>query len=267
MKSAPKIRQQVFLGSALAGSFFTGYLRRAYAACTGAGGTYACSGVLTTTQTLNAPSLTVTTNSGFGIATAAGDAMNLTATTGGLSFTDAAGSSIAGANRGIYAYNGGSSALSITTTGTVSGTTAGVFATNYGTDLTIRTAAVTSAGVGIQAYNLGTGTLSITSTGTVTATTGNGIYAKSNGAGSVTITSTGTVTATNGIGVFGTSSGGGPDDPDRCRDRRNGRHLWPDPEPRQRIAVDHNDGGGDRDERDRRQRQNLRVRWSDDPDR
>ena len=213
MKSAPKIRQQVFLGSALAGSLFTGYLRRAYAACTGAGGTYACSGALTTTQTLNASSLTVTTNSGFGIATAAGDAMNLTATTGGLSFTDAFGSSIAGANRGIYAYNMGNSALSITTTGTVTAT----------------------RGNGIYAKSYGAGSVTITSTGTVTATNGIGVFGNSSGAGSVTIqtaavtggtagvegkilrassgalsiTTTGPVTAASGIGVYARTYGTG----------------------------------------------------------
>lgn len=233
MNRALKIRRQVFLGSTLAGTLFTGYLRRAYAACTGAGGTYACSSALTTTQTLNAASLTVTTNSGFSIATAAGDAMNLTANTGGLSFTDLTGASITGANRGIYAYNGVNLALSITTTGTVAGATAGVLARNYGTGLTIQTASVTSAGAGILAYNSGTGALSVTSTGTVTATTGMGVYAKSFGAGSVTIqtaavtggtvgvagkvespsggalsiTTTGAVTATSGIGVYGKSYG------------------------------------------------------------
>jgi outer membrane autotransporter protein len=229
---ALKIRRQVLLGSALAGTLCTGYLRRAYAACTGAGGTYACSGALTTTQTLNAASLTVTTNSGFGITTASGDALNLTASTGGLSFIDTTGASITGANRGIYAYNQGNLALSISTTGPLSGTTAGAFARNYGTDLTIRTAAVTSAGAGILAYNYGTGALSITATGTVTATAGKGVYARNNGTdltiqtaavtsagtgihaynlgtGSLSITSTGTITATTGKGVYAVSYGAG----------------------------------------------------------
>ena len=196
----------------------------------------ACSGALTTTQTLNAASLTVTTNSGFGINTAAGDAMDLTATGGGLTFTNSVGSSIAGANIGINANNYGSAALSITTTGTVTGTNGtGVYARNYGTDLTIQAAAVTSGGAGIRAYNFGTGALSITSTGTVGATTGKGVYAKSYGTGGLTIqtaavtggtagidaripnggggalsiTSTGTVTATTGIGVYARTYGTG----------------------------------------------------------
>jgi len=41
VEASQKIRRQLFLGTAMLGSLFLGYGRRAYAgSCTGAGGTY-----------------------------------------------------------------------------------------------------------------------------------------------------------------------------------------------------------------------------------
>ncbi len=78
---------------------------------------------------------------------------------------------VTGATTGIYADNDGSGALSITTTGTVTGTAEdGIYANNSaaGTDLTILANNVTGGNNGIRAKNYGTGSLSITANGAVT---------------------------------------------------------------------------------------------------
>jgi uncharacterized protein with beta-barrel porin domain len=135
---------------------------------------------------------------------------------------------------GIYAYNSGTGALSITSTGTATGTgvtSRGIYAYNSstGTNLTLTANNVTGGLYGIYAVNYGSGALSITSTGTVTATgvTSRGIYAENSGTdltltannvtgvaygirafnygtGALSITSTGTATATgaNGYGIY-----------------------------------------------------------------
>ena len=91
---------------------------------------------------------------------------------------------VTGAVVGIIARNYGNGALSITTTGTVTGTSGvGIYALNEGapgTNLTIIAAVVTGGDYGIHAMQFSTGELSITAIGTVTATggLGNGIYAR-----------------------------------------------------------------------------------------
>jgi autotransporter family porin len=161
VKVSQNIRRQLFLGTTMLGPLLLGYGRRAYAgSCAGAGGTYTCSGAAAggdTTQNLNGTPLTVTTNPGFGISTGANPAFSLTGT-GGLSFTDANTSSIAGSTIGIYGKNTGSGVLSITTTGTVAGTNSfGIDAVNTGTDLTIQAFNVNGASNGIFANNMGSG--------------------------------------------------------------------------------------------------------------
>ncbi len=77
---------------------------------------------------------------------------------------------VTGSSAGITANNGGTGALSVTSTGAVTGEEDwGIAATNFGTDLTIDAADVTGGAVGIGAVNYGSGELTITSTGTVTA--------------------------------------------------------------------------------------------------
>ncbi|MEO9599912.1 autotransporter outer membrane beta-barrel domain-containing protein, partial [Parasphingorhabdus sp.] len=142
-----------------------------------------------------------------------------------------------GGNAGIYADHDGSGALSITSTGTATGTDfAGIFANNSsaGTGLTINAAATTGGDEGIAARNYGSGALSITSTGTATGTdddgidaynssagtdliinaagtTGGygGIEARNFGSGALSITATGAATGTdfNGIYAFNSSAG------------------------------------------------------------
>ena len=87
-----------------------------------------------------------------------------------------------GGNGGVDARNSGIGALSITTTGTVSGTNFdGIFALNNpaGTSLTVITGpgSVTGGNDGIDARNYGTGGLTISGTGNVYGFGGDGIFA------------------------------------------------------------------------------------------
>lgn len=204
------------------------------------GGTIECSGTITTPQSLGPPpagtALTVSTTAGTSI-NAAGTALNLTNAGGdlGITFTDTHMSSITGSAYGVYALNNGSGAISITTSGTVTGTTQiGVYAFNKstGTNVTIETAAVTGGDDGIQANNRGSGALSVTATGQViggshgisayngpttsggltiqaAAVTGtaNGISATNAGSGALSITATGDVVGTGSRGILVTNSG------------------------------------------------------------
>ena len=145
----------------------------------------AANGGTDTTQTLNSAAnpLVVTTQPSFGITTTLGNAFELANSSTGstLNFTDANTSLITGFVNGIYAGNTGTGATSITSTGSVTGTTyRGIYAFNLlsTTNLTISTAAVTGQTDGIFASSSGKGATSIISTGAVTGTTGSGIDAR-----------------------------------------------------------------------------------------
>lgn len=126
---------------------------------------------------------------------------------------------VTGGTYGIYADNDGSGALSITSTGTVTGTAEdGIYASNStaGTDLTIVVNAVTGGADGIDARQYGTGDLSVTANGSVTAEDGAAIRAFHEGTGDLSVTSYGALMAredaadddsTNGIFVEHTGSG------------------------------------------------------------
>jgi hypothetical protein len=87
---------------------------------------------------------------------------------------------VTGAADGIYAQNLGRGALSVTSTGTVAGTSNyGILARNSGTDLTISVDDVSGGSkTGILAVNDGTGALSVTSTGAVSSLSNAGINAR-----------------------------------------------------------------------------------------
>ncbi len=137
---------------------------------------------------------------------------------------------VEGANRGIYARNDGSGALSVTASGPVTGGGDGIFARNAsdGTDLTINAADTTGGKYGIRANNSGTGALSITSTGQATgiiatnspngtsltidaaSATGDkyGVFAINNGSAALSITTTGPATGDKyGIRAFNSDDG------------------------------------------------------------
>ena len=126
---------------------------------------------------------------------------------------------------GIYALNQGSGALSITTSGAVSGFGAGIEARNYGTNLTVSAANVSGGTFGVYAVNQGSGALSITTAGQVVGGA-RGIFARNygtslsinaagasgkvegiggynHGSGALTITATGTVSGGSSYGLIG----------------------------------------------------------------
>ncbi|MBK6510510.1 MAG: autotransporter domain-containing protein [Haliea sp.] len=181
--------------------------------------------------------LTVRTTAGFGIDTTAsgGDAFMVTGYDG-FTLTDNNSSSITGRDHGIYAFTKGNGALSITTSGVVTGIEShGIFASSLGNcnlDTTIKTAAVTGGATGIAIDSSGIGGMSITSSGAVTGIRSDGIRASNSGSGAagltiqtmavaggwdgihadnnsgaLTLTSRGTVTGAGSDGIFATNSG------------------------------------------------------------
>lgn len=179
-------RHRLIMSTALVGTLLSGYARSVYAGdCTGAAGTYSCSGVANSASdteiSLSGTPLTVTTESGFGVDTSVtgGNAIVLSGTDG-TTFTDNYGSSITGYGTGIVANNDGSGALSVSASGSVTGSTEwGIWTQGgvSGTGLTVSAADVTGYQGGIYARNFGGGVLSVSSSGTVTSSAGDGIYA------------------------------------------------------------------------------------------
>ena len=103
------------------------------------------SGAKTVTQTFSAADLNVATDATFSVTTLTGNAIDLTSTNS-LIFTDNYQSvingvdNVTGATYGIRAFNYGTGALSITSTGTATATGAisiGIYANNSGTNLTL----------------------------------------------------------------------------------------------------------------------------------
>ncbi|MGJ8629154.1 MAG: autotransporter outer membrane beta-barrel domain-containing protein [Sulfitobacter sp.] len=204
-------------------------------------GVWTCSGPAgaDVTQTPTAApggSVVVETAPGFGLTAAVGDAIVIVNAAGSsdLTFSDNFGADISGANNGIYAVNSGSGALTVTSTGSVTGTNGlGVAAYNYGTDLTVTGVDATGSAYGFGAANFGTGAVTVTSTGLAVGTNGLGIGtfnsaagtdltitavdsigdmyglgAAQFGTGAVTVTSTGTATAAVLDGIYAYSRGG-----------------------------------------------------------
>ncbi len=182
-------------------------------------GIFVCSGAAAggdVTQTPTPPAggaLDVSTIAGFGITTAAGNAITMVNVAGDtdITFTDNNTSVITGNANGLYAVNNGTGLVSITATGAVTGTTGmGIQAyNNNGTSLTVNAqGAVTGNLSGVYVGNFGTGALSIT-TQAVTASVLSGIIATNSGAGtSLTINAQGAVSGGN-AGIRATNVGSG----------------------------------------------------------
>lgn len=171
---------------------------------------------------------TIVTEDGFGISTATGDAFDITISSDDFTFTDDNASTIEGAEGGISLTNDGDGDVTLTSTGTITGTDgSGVLVNNnYDGDVTISVADVSAYNAGIREYNDGDGDISITSTGTVTSAnntairvtndgdgdlsidvvevTGNsdGINVDNDGAGAVSVSATGTVTGETDDGIY-----------------------------------------------------------------
>lgn len=142
----------------------------------------------------------ITGNDGYAI-DARNEGTDLTISTGD-------GSQLYGYDGGVRAINLGSGALSITAGGDIAtGRTfnhSGIFATNYGTDLTVTTEAGSSVlgdAYGILVANQGSGALSVTANGDVTGNTYSGIVARN-----VTGTDL-TVSTGSGSYIWGSGSG------------------------------------------------------------
>ena len=109
---------------------------------------------------------------------------------------------------GIYAINKGAAALTITANGNVSGVGTGIYARNYGSNVSVTTAVgttVSGGSFGIEAGNYGTGALTITANGNVTGTDGTngiGITANNSSAGTNLSVTTGAGTTVSG-GKYG----------------------------------------------------------------
>ena len=191
-----------------------------------------------TTQILFGAPVSVTTQAGFGITTAAGDAFIINGTNG-TSLNDAEASVITGQQNGISANNTITGSLTLTSSGTVTGLNGdGVAAlAGVGTaDLSITTNIATGAERGIEAFNFGTGVLTVNSTGTASGTISvgigainsangtdlniasanafggdGGIYAYNSGTGALTVTSTGIATGVLFDGIYAVNSANGTD--------------------------------------------------------
>ncbi|MEN8933614.1 MAG: autotransporter outer membrane beta-barrel domain-containing protein, partial [Planktotalea arctica] len=113
---------------------------------------------------------------------------------------------VAAGDNGIEADNDGTGALSITTTGQVTGDDDGIRARNSsaGTNLTISTAAVTGGSDGISARNRGTGITTIAAAGAIRGGTGAGIRTEDAAGATVRVTldAGSSVAATSGSAII-----------------------------------------------------------------
>lgn len=170
-------RKKFLLGSASALAGFIGYGRQAYAACTvTTSPSYLCSGVNTTTQTINATSATVSTAAGFSVDTtlSGGDAISIQGD-GNLSFTDTNNSAITGKLNGLSIRGTGDNTIAVDVNGAVTGYTySGIGIAGYGNYSTGTIAVTTEAGSNVYGYaqgisvnNLGLGKVVVTANGYV----------------------------------------------------------------------------------------------------
>lgn len=152
---------------------------------------------------------------------------------------------VTGGFNGIYAQNDGLGGISVTTTGTVTGTQSDgiqAFVNNFAAtgDITVQAANINAFNDGIFVQNTGLGGANVTATGTITSQNddgiyvnninsdgtgdvtinantitafGDGIYAENNGAGAINITATGTITTTDtgADGIYAYSNNSGED--------------------------------------------------------
>ncbi len=129
---------------------------------------------------------------------------------------------------GIRAFNDGSGATSVVTTGDVTGTEqTGLLAEGAGTSLTILTqGSVTGGFFGISARNSGTGNTLVQADGPVTGGTGSGIFAINEaGSGDLAIT-VGDVTGANGIRAINEGTGALVVESDGIITGTDGYGLW-----------------------------------------
>ena len=200
------------LTAALSAATLMGAVQPAQAgSCSVVDGVFVCSGpAVPGEQPINIivdGPVTVTTTAGFGLDSSG---TNTIRSSGSLSFSDNFQSAIKGSMTGLDVYNQGTGALSITTTGAVTGQARrGIVATSNtaGTDMSITVTDVTAPHQAIFANHRGSGALAITSTGHVTSAYDIGIQAKNSSSTNTTIEAN---SATGSVyGIFASHSGSG----------------------------------------------------------
>lgn len=226
----------VMLSAVTAFGGFFGSAQDASAGSCAAAATSVCSGAAgaDSTQTFNyATPVDITTASGFGITTAAGNTFSVNSD-GGFSFTDGNASAITGDGYGFEVVNAGSGDLVVTSNGSITGTNFDALQVqnNVGTgSIVLEVNELNSGRRGIESRNYGTGGIAITATGTIisewdgivaeteAASTGDitvsvvdidaagnggngtGIYVVNRGTGEISIAASGTVSSENGVGI------------------------------------------------------------------
>ncbi len=248
-RASRAFRNRLALTTVLTVAPFMSYGRQAEAACAPdpVAPSYSCSDANTTLSFLNIDSAAITTVAGFSV-TATGVEHGIIVTGDGqLSYIDTNASPITSENgtglvvhatgnvegeinedggividtngaitgaAGIDARNDGAGDVSVTVSGAVTGRTSdGIYARNYGHDLTITTGAgsVTGGNDGIEARNDGSGDLEITAEGEVTGRSGAGIEAEnsSDGVNLTIITGAQSVITGSDSGIYARNRGAG----------------------------------------------------------
>ena len=215
-KTGIGLRRRLLLTGSAAMGLLGGYGGRAYAACTVVSGTtYLCSGAETTTQTIAADNAHVRTAPGFSVDTSGsgGNAITITGD-GALSYEDAEGASLTGADYGLFIDSGDDDgallgSVTVNATGTITADDSGIVARSYGGGplaITVEGVVTGVASYGIQAAIYGTD-LSVT-TGPGMVYGGNtGIMAVNFGSGDVAIAVGGDVAGLVGSAVTATNLG------------------------------------------------------------
>ena len=203
--------------------------------------------------------LTITANgnvTGTGVNSKGIYAFNSAASTGDLTVTTAAGTTVSGGHDSIFARNYGTGALTITANGNVTNSSRfGIYAKNSAAstgDLSVTTGAgttVSSLGRGIQALNFG-GALTITANGNVTSTNDVGINAGSQGT-AVSVTTAAGTTVRGTAGIFAYNSGSGRGHHHRQRQCHRHQSRWNLCEQHRRCDRHHRRRHEHRDERER----------------
>ncbi len=230
------------VGTAL--MFGTGMLGKAPAMAGSCTETAAGSGIFTCTdpadadvsQVLGGTPVTVTTEAGFGITTAAGDALEINGIDG-ASFDDAEAAAITGQQNGISINNENGGSLSLVSNGTVTGVSGngisaeneidtlnlsitsnvaigandGIYGRHYGDGgITVTSTGLASGALydGIDAYNAGT-YLTVNAVDTIGGE--NGIRAVNEGTLALTVTSTATADGDTADGIFARNFGSASD--------------------------------------------------------
>ncbi|MCC2602097.1 autotransporter domain-containing protein [Sphingopyxis yananensis] len=161
--------------------------------------------------TVSQPGTSIETAEGFGVDSSndySGPAISLSATDDAdILFTDDNQSTITGYSAGIYATNYGSGDTSISVSGAVTGTESGSFGISiYGPGsgnasiTTTATSAITAGSNAVDVFKLADGDITIDTAGTISTQNGTSVAAYSGGSGDITITNSASLSG-GGVGI------------------------------------------------------------------